>query len=76
MDFTKMLHRFTVVPSLPEELAALHRIAYNLWWTWEPEARALFKRIDLELWHNVRHNPVEMLGTLQQSNPEGRFAEG
>jgi hypothetical protein len=48
MDFTRFLHRFTVVPSLHEELAPLQRIAYNLWWCWEPEAIALFKRIDLE----------------------------
>ena len=70
MDFPKMLHRFTVIPSLTPELARLQKIAYNLWWSWEPEARALFKRIDLELWNSVRHNPVEMLGTLQQPNLE------
>jgi starch phosphorylase len=71
MDFTKFLHRFTVVPSLHEELAALQRIAYNLWWCWEPEAIALFKRIDLELWRETRHNPVEMLGILQQATLDG-----
>ncbi|KAF0220795.1 MAG: starch [Geobacteraceae bacterium] len=70
MDFSKIIHRFTVVPSLTPELTRLQKIAYNLWWTWEPEARELFKRIDLELWHTVRHNPVEMLGTLQQTNLE------
>ena len=67
MDFSKMLHRFTVVPSLPKELAALQRIAYNLWWTWEPAAIELFKRLDLDLWLKSRHNPVEMLGILQQT---------
>jgi len=75
MDFTKFLHRFTVVPSLHEELAALQRIAYNLWWCWEPEAIALFKRIDLELWRETRHNPVEMLGILQQATLDGLRAD-
>jgi len=75
MDFTKFLHRFTVVPSLHEEVAALQRIAYNLWWCWEPEAIALFKRIDLELWRETRHNPVEMLGILQQSTLDGLRAD-
>ena len=56
MDFAKMLHRFTVIPSLPDELAALHRIAYNLWWTWEPEAIELFKRLDPELWKEIAKN--------------------
>jgi len=30
MDFTKMLHKFTVVPSLNEKLAPLQRIAYAM----------------------------------------------
>jgi starch phosphorylase len=70
MDFTKMLHRFTVVPSLTDELAALQRIAYNLWWSWQPEAIELFRRLDPDLWRDTRHNPVEMLGILQQATLE------
>src|ERR1035437_7184146 len=70
MDFTRMLHKFTVVPSLTEELTALQRVAYNLWWSWEPDATALFRRLDPDLWKNTRHNPVEMLGILQQTTLE------
>ncbi|MEI8355948.1 MAG: DUF3417 domain-containing protein, partial [Deltaproteobacteria bacterium] len=53
MDFTTKLHRFTVSPSLPKELAGLQRIAFNIWWTWEPQAIALFKRIDPDLWRET-----------------------
>lgn len=67
MDFTKMLHKFTVVPCLTEELAALQRLAYNLWWCWEPDAINLFRRLDPDLWKATRHNPVEVLGTIQQA---------
>jgi starch phosphorylase len=70
MDFTKMLHKFTVVPSLTDELVALQRVAYNLWWCWEPDAINLFRRLDAELWQDTRHNPVEMLGILQQTTLE------
>jgi starch phosphorylase len=70
MDFTKMLHKFTVVPSLTDELVALQRVAYNLWWCWEPDAINLFRRLDAELWQSTRHNPVEMLGILQQTTLE------
>ncbi len=70
MDFRKMLHTFTVVPSLTGELAALQRIAYNLWWCWEPDAISLFRRMDADLWQSTRHNPVEMLGILQQTTLE------
>jgi glycogen phosphorylase len=75
VDFTNLLHRFTVVPCLPKELTALQRIAYNLWWCWEPAAIALFKRLDLELWRVTRHNPVEMLGMLQQATLDGLKAD-
>ena len=75
MDFSKMLHRFTVVPSLPKELAPLQRIAYNLWWTWEPAAIELFKRLDFDLWQKSRHNPVEMLGILQQTTLDSLKAD-
>ena len=70
MDFTRMLHKFTVIPSLTEELTALQRIAYNLWWCWEPDAINLFRRLDADLWQSTRHNPVEMLGILQQTTLE------
>lgn len=70
MDFSKLLHKFTVVPSLTDELAALQRIAYNLWWSWDPDAIALFRRLDPDLWASTRHNPVEMLGILQQTTLE------
>jgi starch phosphorylase len=65
-----MLHKFTVVPSLADELVALQRVAYNLWWSWEPDAINLFRRLDAELWQATRHNPVEMLGILQQTTLE------
>jgi starch phosphorylase len=70
MDFSKMLHTFSVVPSLSGDLAALQRIAYNLWWCWEPDAINLFRRMDADLWQSTRHNPVEMLGILQQTTLE------
>jgi starch phosphorylase len=70
MDFTKKLHRFTVVPSLPEDLSPLQRIAYNLWWSWESDATNLFRRLDPDLWKSTRHNPVELLGILQQTTLE------
>ncbi|MSN25430.1 MAG: alpha-glucan family phosphorylase [Geobacter sp.] len=70
MDFKKMLHKFTVVPSLSDELAALERIAYNFWWCWEPDAIDLFRRMGEDLWKSTRHNPVEMLGILQQTTLE------
>jgi len=47
--------------SLPERIKELSRVAANLSWSWNRDARALFRRIDQALWHLSRHNPVEML---------------
>jgi starch phosphorylase len=58
------IFKYTVVPSLPDRLQPLLEIAYNLWWSWNPEAIELFRRVDTELWDEVRHNPVLLLGNI------------
>ncbi len=46
---------------LPERLSRLNELAYNLWWTWQPEAARLFGRLDYELWERLGHNPIRLL---------------
>ncbi|HSH69295.1 MAG TPA: alpha-glucan family phosphorylase, partial [Deferrisomatales bacterium] len=60
------LHTFTVTPSLPERLQPLLGIAHNLWWAWNPEAVELFRRLDQDLWFKTGHNPVKLLGSVDQ----------
>ncbi len=64
------IRTFTVLPHLPERLQALHKIAYNLWWCWNPEAVSLFRRLDSEVFETVDHNPVKMLSAIEQSRLE------
>lgn len=45
---------------LPREFAQLYELAYNLWWSWSPRAKALFASIDNQSWSRYR-NPVQML---------------
>lgn len=49
---------------LPEKLNRMGEIAYNLWWSWTPEARELFRRLDYPLWRDTEHNPVQMLRVI------------
>ncbi|MDF1610598.1 alpha-glucan family phosphorylase [Stygiobacter electus] len=58
--------RFNVVPSIPEKLLPLKKIAYNLFWTWNQDAIELFRRLDKKLWEETHHNPVLMLGKISQ----------
>lgn len=46
---------------LPGSLARLQELAYNLWWSWKPEARRLFETLDPTLWRLSHHNPVKLL---------------
>src|SRR5579885_1665438 len=64
------IRTFTVLPHLPERLQALQKLAYNLWWCWNHEAVALFRRIDVDLWETVDHSPVKLLGALDQARVE------
>lgn len=47
--------------SLPRRIRRLGELAYNLWWTWNPDAQRLFLRIDPALWELTYHNPVRFL---------------
>ncbi|HEV8263787.1 MAG TPA: alpha-glucan family phosphorylase [Gemmatimonadales bacterium] len=51
----------TSSPSLPERIQGLWAVATNLSWSWNRDARALFRSIDQALWHLTRHNPIELL---------------
>ena len=61
------IHTFNVVPKLPRELEPLRDLVFNLWWTWEPAARALFREIDHDLWHRTNHNPLRLLQLCRQA---------
>lgn len=55
---------FTAVANLPENIARLRELAYNLWWSWNPHALELFSALDPKLWETMGNNPVLMLETV------------
>ncbi len=50
-----------IKPVLPELIAGLEELAKNMWWTWNVEARELFKSLDRKLWFQLEQNPIPML---------------
>src|SRR2546430_17707352 len=48
-------------PALPERIAGLAAVASNLSWSWNRNARALFRSLDPALWRRTQHNPIELL---------------
>ena len=48
-------------PELPERIRRLPELATDLWWTWNTQAREVFRKLDYPLWRQTAHNPVLML---------------
>jgi starch phosphorylase len=61
---------YNVTPTLPATLEPLREVSFNLWWTWEPSARRLFRHLDPALWDRTNHNPVRMLQLSRQARLE------
>ena len=53
------------VEKLPSRILGLNELASNLWWSWHPEARNLFKALDRQLWKETCHNPVMLLNRIE-----------
>lgn len=53
-----------IFPNLPPRLIGLGELAENLWWSWHPAARMLFKMLDRQAWKENGHNPDKMLKEL------------
>jgi starch phosphorylase len=49
---------------LPDRISRLADLAHDLWWSWNPDARLVFRRLDYPLWRLTAHNPVKMLQAL------------
>ncbi|MEV4171028.1 alpha-glucan family phosphorylase [Nonomuraea sp. NPDC049709] len=60
----RAIRRFTVRTVLPAELAALGELVHNLRWSWHPETMDLFAEVDADLWEQVGHDPVALLGAV------------
>ncbi|MBO0790667.1 MAG: DUF3417 domain-containing protein, partial [Ktedonobacteraceae bacterium] len=70
----KVYGRLTIFPIMPARINRLYELAYNLWWSWHPEARALYRMLDADLWEQAGHNPVRFLSAVEPSRLE-RAAE-
>ena len=49
---------------LPDRISRLYELAYDLFWSWTPDARNVFRKLDYPLWRLTAHNPVKMLQLL------------
>ena len=73
-DWTQIPRLHIADIDLPREVAKLYDLAYNLWWTWSPRARALFNQIDSRTWSLYR-NPVQLLINYDRAHWQAKLED-
>jgi starch phosphorylase len=64
------MNRYSGLPPLPERINRLDELAVDLWWSWNRDARRVFRRLDYTLWRATAHNPVRMLWVIPRAKLE------
>src|SRR5262245_47400769 len=64
------MNRYSELPPFPERIKRLPELATDLWWSWHPDARVVFRRLDYLVWRNTAHNPVRMLRVVPRERLE------
>jgi len=60
----------------PESLSRrLRSLAYNLWWTWNPEAQAVFRELSPLVWRRSNHNAVAVLREVSEAELQSRLRD-
>src|SRR5687768_7070374 len=59
---------------LPPEMERLRELAYDLWWSWSPQATRLFTWIDPDHWRRY-HNPVQLLINVERHHWDRLLAD-
>jgi starch phosphorylase len=53
---------------LPETVAALERLSWNYWWSWNTDGSSVFRDLDQEVWDECEHNPRRLLRVISQNS--------
>ena len=53
----------------------LHRLAYNLWWSWHPSAQQIYQELSPFFWEHSNHNPVEVMNWITGAELRGRLRD-
>ena len=56
-----MLKKPLTNKELTELCTGLHKLARNLWWTWDQQAQEIFNELSPRGWQNLYHNAVAVL---------------
>jgi starch phosphorylase len=63
------------VKEIADMTTGLHRLARNLWWTWNQEAQELFAELAPRCWQNQYHNAVAVLREVSDYELRARLRD-
>lgn len=69
------MDRYVPLPPLPARVSRLSELAYDLWWSWNAQAREVFRDLDYPLWRFTDHNPVLLLHLVETDRLEHAAAD-
>ncbi|MFN7981565.1 MAG: alpha-glucan family phosphorylase [Vicinamibacterales bacterium] len=61
------MNRYADLPPFPERINRIDQLATDLWWSWTPDGREVFRQLDYTLWRDTAHNPVRMLRLMDRN---------
>jgi glycogen phosphorylase len=64
------MNKYSGLPPLPDRLNRLEELAADLWWSWNRDARHVFRQLDYTLWRTTAHNPVRLLRLIPREKLE------
>ena len=59
----------------PARIRRLKELAYNLWWSWQPDGSWLFTHLDKTTWELTHHNPVKFLRQISPAKLEAAASD-
>jgi starch phosphorylase len=69
------MDRYVPLPPLPGRVSRLNELAFDLWWSWNAQAREVFRDLDYPLWRFTDHNPVLLLHLVEPERLEHAAAD-
>jgi glycogen phosphorylase len=69
------MDRYVPLPPFPPRISRLNELAHDLWWSWNPRAREVFRDLDYPLWRFTDHNPVLLLHLVEPERLEHAAAD-
>ncbi|CUS94291.1 DUF3417 domain-containing protein [Candidatus Kryptonium thompsonii] len=57
-----------------ELINELYELAYNLWWSYNPEAQELFENLSPMTWKLSNHNPIQTLKSISKDELKARLS--